>query len=126
MRIQVLFLSVLTVFTCIAKADYANINGIDMYYEIHGEGTPLVMLHGGYTDSDVWTIATGFLANSFQVIEIDRRGHGRTTDGGGPITYELMADDTLKLLDEFGIPNAHFAGWSDGAVIAAHIAAFHP
>lgn len=126
MRIQVLFLSVLTVFTCIAKADYANINGIDMYYEIHGEGTPLVMLHGGYTDSDVWTIATGILANSFQVIEIDSRGHGRTTDGGGPITYELMADDTLKLLDELGIPNAHFAGWSDGAVIAAHIAVFHP
>lgn len=110
----------------IAKADYALVNGVNIYYEIYGEGTPLVMLHGGYTDSDVWTVETQILEKSFQVIEIDSRGHGRSTDGEGPITYELMADDTMRLLDQLGIRNAHFAGWSDGAVIAAQIAAFHP
>jgi pimeloyl-ACP methyl ester carboxylesterase len=110
----------------LARADYAEVNGITMYYEVHGEGTPLVLLHGGYVDSDMWAIETHILSKSFQVIEIDSRGHGRSTDGDGPITYELMADDTLALLDQLGVSNAHFAGWSDGAVIAAQIAAFHP
>lgn len=109
-----------------AKADIAEVNGINIYYEVHGEGTPLVLLHGGYVDSDMWTIETLILSQSFQVIEIDSRGHGRSTDGEGAISYELMADDTLKLLDQLEINNAHFAGWSDGAVIAAQIAAYHP
>lgn len=126
MRFQSLVLFFLMLATSIARADYANVNGIKIYYEIHGKGTPLVMLHGGYMDSDVWTIETQVLENSFQVIEIDSRGHGRSTDGDEPITYELMADDTIKVLDQLGVPNAHFVGWSDGAVIAAQIAAFHP
>ena len=108
------------------KAEYANVNDIQMYYEVHGEGTPLVLLHGGYVDSDMWTVPTHILAKSYQVIEIDSRGHGRSTDGDVAITYELMADDTLKLLDQLNINNAHFAGWSDGAVIAAYIAAYQP
>lgn len=116
----------LMLITCFARADYAEVNGINMYYEVHGEGTPLVLLHGGYVDSDMWTIETHILSQSYQVIEIDSRGHGRSTDGDGPITYELMAADTLALLDQLNVSNAHFAGWSDGAVIAAQIAAYHP
>lgn len=123
---QILVISCLVFIATIARADYANVNGISMHYDIHGEGTPLVLLHGGYVDSDMWAIETLILSKSFQVIEIDSRGHGRSSDGDQAITYELMADDTLKLLDQLEINNAHFVGWSDGAVIAAQIAAYHP
>ncbi len=108
------------------RADYAEVNGIQMHYEVHGEGTPLVLLHGGYVDSDMWTIETHILSKYFQVIEIDSRGHGRSTDGDEAITYELMTNDTLTLLDQLNINNSHLVGWSDGAVIAAQIAAFNP
>jgi len=109
-----------------AVAATAEVNGIQLYYEIHGRGTPVVMLHGGYTDSDMWRIQSKLLARRYRVIEIDSRGHGRSTDGQVPITYGQMADDTLALLDQLQIPTAHFVGWSDGAVIASHIAARHP
>ncbi|ARU55215.1 alpha/beta hydrolase fold protein [Oleiphilus messinensis] len=108
------------------SAGSVQINGIELYYEIHGSGTPLVLLHGGYDDSDMWQVETWILAAHYQVIEIDSRGHGRSTDSDAPITYELMADDTLKLLDHLNIANAHFVGWSDGAVIASYIAANQP
>ena len=110
----------------LSQAEYAQVNGIDLYYEIHGSGTPLVLLHGGYVDSDMWRIETAMLSHHYQVIEIDSRGHGRSTDGTVPITYELMTRDTLALLDQLNIDNAHFVGWSDGAVIAAQVAAFYP
>ncbi|GAA3936510.1 alpha/beta hydrolase [Litoribacillus peritrichatus] len=130
MRINTLFqllsLAFLMTLTTVARAEYASINGIQMFYEVHGEGTPLVLLHGGYVDSDMWTIETHILAKTYQVIEIDSRGHGRSTDGSTPITYEQMAQDTLDLLNQLNIDNAHFAGWSDGAVIAAQIAAYQP
>lgn len=118
-------LSLLT-YSQLSQADYAQVNGIELYYEIHGSGTPLVMLHGGYVDSDMWRIETAILAKHFQVIEIDSRGHGRSTDGIEAITYELMTRDTLTLLDQLNIDNAHFVGWSDGAVIAAEVAAYYP
>ncbi len=112
--------------TSLAQAEYANVNGISMYYETHGQGTPVVMLHGGYADSDMWLIESWLLSYHYKVIEIDSRGHGRSSDGHLPITYEQMADDTLELLDQLNIGNAHFVGWSDGAVIASQIAAFKP
>jgi pimeloyl-ACP methyl ester carboxylesterase len=118
-------LSLLT-YSQLSQADYAQVNGVELYYEIHGSGTPLVMLHGGYVDSDMWRIETAILAKHFQVIEIDSRGHGRSTDGTEAITYELMTNDTLTLLDQLNIDNAHFVGWSDGAVIAAEVAAYYP
>lgn len=126
--IQLTSLLCFWLFTRLTYADYANVNGISMYYEVHGNphGTPVVMLHGGYDDSDMWAIETGMLAPFYRIIEIDSRGHGRTTDSAAPITYELMADDTLKLLDAIGISTAHFIGWSDGAVIASQIAIGHP
>lgn len=112
--------------TSLAHAKYANVNGINMYYEVHGRGTPLVMLHGGYADSDMWNIESFLLSFKYKVITLDSRGHGRSTDADTPITYEQMADDTLALLDKLNISRAHFVGWSDGAVIASHIAATQP
>lgn len=113
-------------FSQIGQAAYAQVNDIEMYYEIHGSGNPLVLLHGGYVDSDMWRLVTASLSQHYQVIEIDSRGHGRTTDGLGAITYEGMTQDTLALMDHLNIDNAHIVGWSDGAVIAAQIAAFQP
>ena len=109
-----------------SHADVKPINGIDLYYEIKGSGTPIVFLHGGYSDSDMWAVHKALLDSDYQIITIDSRGHGRSTDGNTPITYQLMADDTLKLLNALNISNAHFVGWSDGAVIAAQIAATQP
>ncbi|MFE8072586.1 alpha/beta hydrolase [Marinobacteraceae bacterium S3BR75-40.1] len=109
-----------------SHSDYASVNGIQMYYETHGRGTPVVLLHGGYASSDMWAIESWLLSYRYRVIEIDSRGHGRSTDSAAPITYEQMASDTLTLLDQLGINNAHFVGWSDGAVIASQIAAYHP
>jgi len=110
-----------------SAAEYAEVNDIQLYYEIHGDGpTPVVMLHGGYDDSDVWELETWLLSYDYTVIEIDSRGHGRSYDGDGPITYELMASDTMALLDQLGVGRAHFVGWSDGAVIATQIASAHP
>ena len=109
-----------------SAAEYAEVNDIQLYYEIHGDGpTPVVMLHGGYDDSDVWELETWLLSYDYTVIEIDSRGHGRSYDGDGPITYELMASDTMALLDQLGVGRAHFVGWSDGAVIATQIASAH-
>ena len=110
----------------LAFGDYANVNGIRMYYSIQGQGTPVVLLHGGYVDSDMWAVESRLLAEHYEVIKIDSRGHGRSSDANVPITYELMASDTLALLDKLHVNNAHFVGWSDGAVIASQIAAFHP
>lgn len=129
--LQVAFISLILSFSLLSfsrlsHADSAQVNGIEMYYEIHGSGTPLVLLHGGYVDSDMWRLVTALLSQHYQVIEIDSRGHGRSTDGPEAITYELMTSDTLALLDQLNIDNAHLVGWSDGAVIAAQIAAFQP
>ncbi len=124
--LRLAFISLILLFSQLSRADYVQVNGIQLYYEVHGSGTPLVILHGGYVDSDMWRLVTTLLSQHFQVIEIDSRGHGRSTDAPVAITYELMTRDTLALLDQLNINNAHFVGWSDGAVIAAQVAAFHP
>lgn len=125
-KFNLALIGLLLSFTQFSQAEYAQVNGVELYYEIHGSGTPLVLLHGGYVDSDMWRLETAMLSKYFKVIEIDSRGHGRSTDASVPITYELMTSDTLALLDQLHIHNAHFVGWSDGAVIAAQVAAFHP
>ncbi len=113
-------------FTQAVHANYADINGISMYYKIKGQGTPVVLLHGGYADADMWKVEKFLLSFRYQVITLDSRGHGRSANDGTPITYEQMTDDTLSLLNHLNINNAHFVGWSDGAVIASQIAITQP
>ena len=97
------------------KGRYAEIHGLNMYYEIHGEGFPLILLHGGLS-----TIVTSFakvlpgLARGRQVIAIEQQGHGHTADIDRPFTYELMAHDTIALLSQIGIPHTDFFGYSVG------------
>ena len=109
------------------RGAWAGVNGLHMYYEIHGAGEPLVLLHGGYT-----TIETSFdavlpaLAQTRRIIAIEQQGHGRTADIDRPMTFEQMADDTAALLRSIGVDNADIFGFSDGGNVGLGLAIRHP
>ncbi|MFI5952414.1 alpha/beta fold hydrolase [Cryptosporangium sp. NPDC051539] len=105
---------------------YANVDGLNTYYETHGTGDPLVLLHGGLATAESWAAQIPDLAKHYQVIVPERRGHGRTADADGRYTYRLMAAETARLLDTLGVSAAHLVGWSDGAMVAALVAIDRP
>jgi pimeloyl-ACP methyl ester carboxylesterase len=108
------------------KGDYAEVNGLTMYYEVHGSGRPLLLLHGAYqTINTVGPILPG-LAETRQVIAAEMQGHGRTADIDRPITYEGMADDVAALIRHLGIEEADVFGFSMGAAAALQLAIRHP
>lgn len=102
------------------------VNGVELYYEIHGEGSPLVMLHGGVNPSDMFGAPLAAMAEGHQVIAVHMRGHGFSTDANVPWSSELMADDVAALLGELGIPKADVMGWSLGGGVALQTAIRHP
>jgi pimeloyl-ACP methyl ester carboxylesterase len=109
-----------------ATGDYAEVNGLEMYYEVHGTGRPLVVLHGAYmTIGAMGPIVPG-LAETRQVIAVELQGHGHTADVDRPITYEQMADDTAALLGRLGIDQADVFGYSMGGGVALQLAIRHP
>src|SRR5439155_11362447 len=97
---------------------YAQVNGLNMYYEIHGSGWPLVMLHGGISniETDFGLVLPG-LAKDRQVIAIEQQAHGRTADIDRSLSVEQMAEDTAALLHQIGVDKADFFGYSMGAAI---------
>ncbi|MGZ8764096.1 MAG: alpha/beta fold hydrolase [Acidimicrobiia bacterium] len=101
-------------------------NGVRHHYEEHGSGPPVLLLHGGLESSDSWAAQTPALAERHRVVLIDRRGHGRTPDVDGPITYELMRDDTITCIEALDLVGAHLVGWSDGGIIALMLAVERP
>ena len=106
---------------------YASVNGLNMYYEIHGTGAPLVLIHGGGS-----TIQTSFgrvlhsFAKDRQVIAVELQGHGHTADINRPETFEQDADDVAALLKYLKIENADFFGFSNGGNTTMQIAIRHP
>lgn len=108
------------------KGAYARINDINMYYEIHGKGEPLLLLHGGTAFIDSFYKQIPVLAKKFRVITPESRGHGRTNDSGKPLSYSLMTSDVLRLMDHLNIDSAYIVGWSDGGIIGLHLAINHP
>lgn len=101
--------------------------GIDLYYEVHGSGEPLVLIPSTAFPAGVWwPYQVPALSRSLQVIVFDPRGVGRSTHAGGVYTIELMAADTLALMDELGIRSAHVLGHSMGGRIALAMALDHP
>lgn len=108
-------------------AGHAPINGLDMYYEIYGEGEPLVLLHGAYMSiPSNWQALIPTLSETRQVIAVELQGHGRTSDADRPITYEGMADDVAALLGYLGVGKADLFGYSMGANVALQLAVRHP
>jgi pimeloyl-ACP methyl ester carboxylesterase len=105
-----------------AEGKYANVNGLKMYYEVHGTGRPLVLLHGAFG----WATVYPTLAKDRQVIAVELQGHGHTADIDRPFTIEQMADDTAALLKELRIEQADFFGYSMGGTVALGVAIRHP
>jgi 3-oxoadipate enol-lactonase len=104
----------------------AQVNGIGMYYQVYGEGEPLVMIQGDGGSHNGWFFQTRTFRRHFQVVVFDNRGIGRTDKSAGPYTIETMAVDTLGLMDHLGIERAHILGVSLGGIVAQDIAIHHP
>ncbi|MDI3321510.1 alpha/beta fold hydrolase [Pinibacter soli] len=110
-----------------SNGKYASVNGINMYYEIHGSGQPLVLIHGGGS-----TIYTTFgkilpeLAKHHQVISVELQAHGHTSDRNAPSSFEQDADDVASLLKQLNIAKASFFGFSNGGNTAMQVAIRHP
>jgi pimeloyl-ACP methyl ester carboxylesterase len=108
------------------KTGYAPVNGLEMYYEVHGEGEPLVLLHGAYMTVDMMGPLLAGLAEHRQVIALEQQSHGRTADVDRPITYEQMAQDTAAALRHLGVEKADVVGYSMGGATALLLAVRHP
>lgn len=109
-----------------SKSDRVAVNGVEIYYEIHGEGSPLVMLHGGVNPSEMFGAPLAAMAESHQVIAVHLRGHGLSSDAAAPWSTEQMADDVDALLDKLGFGRVDVMGWSLGAGVALQTAIRHP
>jgi pimeloyl-ACP methyl ester carboxylesterase len=105
---------------------YANVNGIKLYYEIHGSGKPLVLLHGGLGAIEMFGPNLQALAKGRQVIGVDLQGHGRTADIDRPLSVLYMADDVAALIKHLGITRTDVMGYSLGGGVALQIAIRHP
>src|SRR5215204_6671125 len=106
---------------------YAPVNGLKMYYEIHGIGEPVVLLHGAFMAiTDDWRVWINELAKTRKVIAVEMQGHGRTADIKRDITYENLSDDVAGLLDYLKIPSADIMGYSLGGGTAIQCAIRHP
>jgi pimeloyl-ACP methyl ester carboxylesterase len=110
-----------------ARSGYAPVNGIRMFYAVFGQGSPVLLLHGGLANSNYWGgIIPILVRNHYEVIVTDSRGHGRSTRTAEPYSYELMASDVLALLDYLKLTKVDLLGWSDGGIIGLAIAMQHP
>ena len=109
-------------YTALVRSGYAPVNGLQMYYEIHGTGKPLVTIH------PVWGLANVFpqLVRHRQLIAVELQGHGRTADIDRPLTFEQHADDVAALLKHLQIEQADFFGVCSGGIVAVMMAVRHP
>jgi pimeloyl-ACP methyl ester carboxylesterase len=105
---------------------YAEVNGINLYYETHGSGQPLILLHGGLGSGEMFGPVLPLLAERHQVIAVDLQGHGRTADIDRPIDVRLMAGDIAALIDHLRLATADLVGYSLGGGVALQTAAKYP
>lgn len=109
-----------------ASSGMAQVNGIQMYYATYGAGDPVLLIHGGLGNADIWANQVIDLMQGHLVIVADSRGHGRSTRTEEPFGYDLMASDYLALLDFLKVEKVDLVGWSDGGIIGLDIAMTHP
>ena len=120
---------------CQVKIDYGNnknagkyykVRGINMYAEQYGSGKPLLMFHGNGGSIRSMASIIPYFSQRYQVIAIDSRAHGKSTDNADSLSFEMMADDDAELLDQMHIDSAYVIGWSDGGIVALALAMRHP
>ena len=110
-----------------AEAGYAEVNGLKMYYEVYGNGKPIVLLHGSYMNIPLnWSHIIPLLSKDRKVIVTEMQGHGRTRDISREFSYEGMADDVSGLLRHLKIDSADILGYSMGGGVAFQVAVRHP
>ena len=112
--------------TTTSEGRYADVNGINLYYETHGTGRPLILLHGGLGSGEMFGPIIPTLAANHQVIAVDLQGHGRTADIDRPISPRFMADDIAALIDHLGLEQPDLVGYSLGGGVAFFIASKYP
>src|SRR5438105_1212344 len=105
---------------------YAEVNGINLYFETHGAGRPMMLLHGGLGSGEMFGPILPLLVERHQVVAVDLQGHGRTADIDRPIDVRLMADDVAALIDHLGLDRPDLVGYSLGGGVALHTAAKYP
>jgi pimeloyl-ACP methyl ester carboxylesterase len=110
-----------------ARSGFAPVNGVRLYFARFGAGRPVLLLHGGLANSNYWSgVIPPLVAQHFEVIVADSRGHGRSTRSSAAYSYGLMADDVLTLLDYLKLSRVDLVGWSDGGIIGLDLAMRHP
>ncbi len=109
-----------------AQGNYAEVNGLNLYYEVRGEGDPLILLHGGLGAIEMFGEIPSRLAEGRQVIAVNLQAHGRTANIDRPLSYEAMADDIAALITELGFEQADVMGYSLGGGVALRTAIQHP
>lgn len=105
---------------------YIDLPNATTWYEVEGQGDPLLLLHGGLCTNAVWAPQRGDFAAEYRVFLHERRGHGHSPDVEGPISYYDMADDTADFIESVVSGPAHLVGWSDGGIVSLLVAISHP
>ena len=105
---------------------YVEIGELRTWYDEQGAGEPLVLLHGGISTNETWGAQMPDFGARFRVIAPERRGHGHTPDLEGPLSYDVMANDTIGLLEAVVGDPAHLVGWSDGGIVGLLVAMARP
>ena len=106
--------------------EYVELPGVKTWYEVEGEGDPVVLLHGGMLTNETWGMQRPALAEKYRVFLPERRAHGHTPDVDGPISYQDMAQDTVDFIETVVGGPAHLVGFSDGGILALLVAILRP
>jgi len=109
-----------------SSGERIELGDISMYLEQHGKGEPIIFLHGGMGSANSWGDQVEFFSKTYRVITPESRGQARTSDSKAALTYHLMAEDIVRLMDELKISSAYIVGWSDGGNIGIDMAIHHP
>ncbi|MDQ1422716.1 MAG: hypothetical protein QOD72_214, partial [Acidimicrobiaceae bacterium] len=106
--------------------EYVQLGDAKTWYEVSGDGDPVVLLHGGLSDGTAWGLQIPAMAARYRVFVPDRRGHGKSPDMDAPFHYDAMAAETVAFLEQVVGEPAHLVGWSDGGIVALLVSLARP
>lgn len=112
--------------TAVQPGKFVNANGLNIHYKEYGQGHPLILLHGGPAALDAWGDHLPTFAEHFRVIALDSRGHGKTVNPMGTLSYSMMADDVAAFIKALGLTKPLVSGYSDGDQIALELGIRNP